>query len=144
MRQVNVMTFGKVGERLALGLFGVVLASYLIASYAGFTYSMIVHVSDTAVAALWHNGDLLLVEGSDFVQIAPHALTFVPWIEAELASAISKDTWVQWVHRWDATPGTHDLRVRATDASGVTQTGTVHRPAPDGATGHHTIRVDVR
>ena len=67
-----------------------------------------------------------------------------PWIEVELASAISKNTWVQWVYHWDATPGTHVLRVRATDANGLTQTGTVHRPAPDGATGHHTIVVDVR
>ena len=67
-----------------------------------------------------------------------------PWIEAELASAISKDTWVQWVYRWDATPGTHDLRVRATDAAGETQTSTRSRPAPNGATGHHTIQVDVR
>lgn len=29
--------------------------------------------------------------------------------------------WVQWAYRWDATPGAHEIRVRATDASGATQ-----------------------
>ena len=97
------MIAGKVGERLAFGLFCVVLASYLIACYAGFTYNMIVHMSDTAVAALWHNGDLLLVEGSDYVQIAPHALTFMPWIEAELAAFLHTDIWT--LEKWRSMSG---------------------------------------
>jgi hypothetical protein len=33
--------------------------------------------------------------------------------------------------------------VRATDQTGYTQTGVVHRTEPNGATGYHTIRVDV-
>ena len=36
------------------------------------------------------------------------------------------------------------LRCRATDDSGTTQTAQRRPPAPDGATGHHTIRVQVR
>ena len=103
MRQGIEVIFGKVGERLAFGLFGVVLASYLIACYAGFTYNMIVHMSDTAVAALWHNGDLVLVEGSDYVQIAPHTLTFMPWIEAELAALLHTDIWT--LEKWRSMSG---------------------------------------
>ena len=39
---------------------------------------------------------------------------------------------------WDATPGEHRIRVRATDADGETQTEEERPPAPDGATGWHT------
>lgn len=66
------------------------------------------------------------------------------WQEAELAPTVSVDTWVQWSWRWDATPGEHTLQVRATDATGETQTGRPAPVAPDGATGWHTVRVTVR
>jgi hypothetical protein len=44
---------------------------------------------------------------------------------------------------WAAPPGTHEIRVRATDATGVTQTDQQAPPDPDGATGWHTVQVDV-
>jgi hypothetical protein len=56
---------------------------------------------------------------------------------------ISDATWVQWVYRWQATSGEHHLRVRATDGTGEVQTEMRSRPDPDGARGHHTIRVTV-
>jgi DMSO/TMAO reductase YedYZ molybdopterin-dependent catalytic subunit len=65
------------------------------------------------------------------------------WQPAELSTPISDATWVQFVHRWDAEPGSHTLRVRATDGDGEVQTSDVTRPAPDGARGHHTIGVSV-
>jgi DMSO/TMAO reductase YedYZ molybdopterin-dependent catalytic subunit len=65
------------------------------------------------------------------------------WEPAELSAPISGATWVQFVHRWEATPGEHLLRVRATDGEGEIQTDTRTPPAPDGARGHHTIRVNV-
>ncbi len=65
------------------------------------------------------------------------------WQPAELAAAPSKDTWRQWVHRWDATPGRHSIRVRATDANGAIQTDERAEPIPDGASGHHQIIVIV-
>ena len=65
------------------------------------------------------------------------------WEPAELSAPISDATWVQFVHRWDATSGDHLLRVRATDGDGVVQTDERSEPAPDGARGHHTIRVTV-
>ncbi|MEU8208158.1 molybdopterin-dependent oxidoreductase [Micromonospora sp. NPDC049044] len=66
------------------------------------------------------------------------------WQQAQLAPTVSVDTWVQWSWRWDATPGEHRLEVRATDATGETQTERTQDVAPDGATGWHTVTVTVR
>ena len=66
-----------------------------------------------------------------------------PWQPATLATAISIDTWVQWRFDWDATSGTHTLRVRATGADGEVQTSDVQGPVPDGATGLDERTVDV-
>ncbi|MGC4838887.1 molybdopterin-dependent oxidoreductase [Micromonospora vinacea] len=66
------------------------------------------------------------------------------WQEAALAPTVSVDTWVQWSWRWDATPGEHRLQVRATDATGETQTERTQDVVPDGATGWHTVTVTVR
>ena len=65
------------------------------------------------------------------------------WQPAVLSAPISKATWVQWLFRWDATPGRHELAVRATDETGEIQTDRRTRPAPDGARGLHTISVNV-
>ena len=65
------------------------------------------------------------------------------WEPAELGAEDTIDTWRQWVYRWDATPGSHALAVRATDGEGETQTANTVPPFPDGATGYHSIRVDV-
>jgi hypothetical protein len=53
------------------------------------------------------------------------------------------DTWRQWVLEWDAGAGEHALEVRATDAKGRTQTDAAAPPAPDGATGWHSVKVSV-
>lgn len=66
-----------------------------------------------------------------------------PWEATELAGEDTVDTWRQWVYRWDATPGDHRLRVRATDRTGATQTSERAEPFPDGATGHHEVVVRV-
>jgi DMSO/TMAO reductase YedYZ molybdopterin-dependent catalytic subunit len=65
------------------------------------------------------------------------------WVPAEVTTPISDATWVQFVHEWDATPGDHLIRVRATDGNGEVQTDRRTPPPPDGARGHHTIRVSV-
>lgn len=65
------------------------------------------------------------------------------WQPATLAATVSTDTWVQWSWRWLATPGEHALQVRATDATGVPQTGQSRPVDPDGATGWHSVRVTV-
>ena len=66
-----------------------------------------------------------------------------PWMQAHLGAQDTIDTWRQWVYRWDATPGRHALFVRATDGDGMTQPNHRITPFPDGATGHHSIVVDV-
>ncbi|MGI9017057.1 MAG: molybdopterin-dependent oxidoreductase [Euzebya sp.] len=61
-----------------------------------------------------------------------------PWQQAELAKELNIDTWRQWRFEWDATPGDHRIRVRATDADGMTQSETPVPVAPNGAEGYHT------
>jgi DMSO/TMAO reductase YedYZ molybdopterin-dependent catalytic subunit len=65
------------------------------------------------------------------------------WNAAELSVAISQATWVQWHYPWDASPGSHQIRVRATDGTGAVQESQVTRPPPSGARGYHTIQVSV-
>lgn len=66
-----------------------------------------------------------------------------PWREARLGGVPSDDTWRQWVLAWDAEPGRHVLRVRATDRTGETQTPDRRTPFPSGATGWHEVVVTV-
>jgi len=65
------------------------------------------------------------------------------WYETTLADQHTIDTWRQWYYVWDATPGQHVLQVRATDKTGYTQTAVAHKTEPNGATGYHTIGVNV-
>ena len=66
-----------------------------------------------------------------------------PWQPADVGAGGSDDTWRQWVFAWQATAGGHTLLVRATDGTGEVQTPTLAEPAPDGASGWHTIDVSV-
>ncbi len=65
------------------------------------------------------------------------------WRDAELSAPISDATWVQWVVRWDATPGEYEIQVRATDGAGILQEELPSPPAPDGARGWHRRRIRV-
>ncbi len=65
------------------------------------------------------------------------------WQTTALGPSLGNDSWRQWWISWDATPGQHQIRCRATDGSGATQTDQLADVAPDGATGWHTIRVTV-
>ena len=66
-----------------------------------------------------------------------------PWRTAKLGSVPSDDTWRQWVVSWDATPGRHTLRARATDGTGRTQPQARLTPFPSGAQGWHEVVVIV-
>ena len=66
-----------------------------------------------------------------------------PWADAVLASEDTVDTWRQWRYAWTATPGSHTLAVRATDGNGQLQIAEQAPPFPNGASGYHTIVVDV-
>ncbi len=65
------------------------------------------------------------------------------WMTATLGADPSVDTWVQWSVPWNAAAGDHDIAVRATDKTGSTQTDELADVVPDGATGWHTITVEV-
>jgi DMSO/TMAO reductase YedYZ molybdopterin-dependent catalytic subunit len=62
------------------------------------------------------------------------------WMPARLGTS-DPDTWCQWVVEWDAVPGRHTIRARATDGRGQLQTSTFAESFPSGATGYHTVQV---
>jgi len=64
-----------------------------------------------------------------------------PWQEAELAAVYDDKTWVQWRFPYELPEGSHVLEVRATDETGATQPEERVPPAPDGATGWHSVTV---
>lgn len=66
-----------------------------------------------------------------------------PWVDARLGADATSDAWRQWVYEWPATSGRHTIGIRAIDATGQPQTPELAPPAPNGATGHHTITVTV-
>jgi DMSO/TMAO reductase YedYZ molybdopterin-dependent catalytic subunit len=63
------------------------------------------------------------------------------WVEAELSDPLSNAAWVQWRTSFDIAAGSHLLRVRATDGTGVTQEERRTPPAPDGARGYHQVSI---
>ena len=64
------------------------------------------------------------------------------WKSAGLGAVPGNDTWVQWAGEIEVSPGSHDIRVRATDSRGRTQTEKIADVLPDGATGWHTVSFD--
>jgi DMSO/TMAO reductase YedYZ molybdopterin-dependent catalytic subunit len=64
------------------------------------------------------------------------------WHSCELSEPLHEDAWVQWRTEIDLAPGRHRIQVRATDATGRTQSQTPVPPRPDGAEGWHEIRVN--
>ena len=66
------------------------------------------------------------------------------WMPATLSEEYSNDTWRQWTLEWDASPGDHSIRARATDADGDIQTSMTADTVPDGATGYPKAFVTVR
>lgn len=66
-----------------------------------------------------------------------------PWRDALLGPSLGRNCWRPWRLDWQAEPGEHTLRVRAADGTGEFQTPEVRKPAPDGASGWHTVTVRV-
>ena len=65
------------------------------------------------------------------------------WREAELATEDTIDTWRQWRIVAPLEAGNRTISVRATDATGEVQTTERAEPFPDGATGQHSIVIQV-
>ena len=66
------------------------------------------------------------------------------WQVAELGRVPGADTWVQWTGTVDVDAGHHEIVVRATDASGYTQTAAKADVVPDGATGWDSVPFDAK
>jgi len=65
------------------------------------------------------------------------------WRDATLGPSGGSVYWRQWFVRWDAPTGEHRIRVRVVGTNGDVQTSKPAEPAPDGASGHHEVRVSV-
>jgi Oxidoreductase molybdopterin binding domain len=66
------------------------------------------------------------------------------WNEATLDQPLSPLTWVRWRAVWTpGSEGAYRLRVRATDGSGKLQESNGAPSFPNGASGYHTIQVNV-
>jgi DMSO/TMAO reductase YedYZ molybdopterin-dependent catalytic subunit len=66
-----------------------------------------------------------------------------PWTEAVLSTEASAITWRQWSFDWNAAPGQHYIKARATDGTGELQTDKRADPVPDGASGWQSLMVTV-
>ncbi|ANJ25893.1 molybdopterin-dependent oxidoreductase [Agromyces aureus] len=65
------------------------------------------------------------------------------WQLATLSNPVNADTWVQWFLEWEATTGSHNVTVRATDRDGNRQVEERAPIAPDGSTGWQRRLVQV-
>jgi DMSO/TMAO reductase YedYZ molybdopterin-dependent catalytic subunit len=65
------------------------------------------------------------------------------WQEAQLSPPVGDGIWRQWLLPVDLAAGSHRVTVRATDGTGRLQTQDRADPAPDGASGWHSVRVQV-
>jgi DMSO/TMAO reductase YedYZ molybdopterin-dependent catalytic subunit len=65
------------------------------------------------------------------------------WQPATLEPPTTEFAWTLWGYAWQAIPGTYQVRVRATDGGGITQTADRRKALPNGATGYHSLRVIV-
>ena len=67
------------------------------------------------------------------------------WQAARLKESSNDLSWRLWRYDWrNATPGSYTLAVRAVDSEGQPQTSDVFDTLPSGASGYHTIEVEVR
>ncbi len=66
------------------------------------------------------------------------------WLDAEMASVPSNDTWVQWVYQLnDIEPRKHTIEARAFDGMGEPQPAQPASVAPNGAQGYHRISLTI-
>jgi DMSO/TMAO reductase YedYZ molybdopterin-dependent catalytic subunit len=66
-----------------------------------------------------------------------------PWVDAELGADLGPDAWRPWAAPWQATNGSHQLRVRCRTTTGHWQEEITTTPYPHGVRGVHAITVQV-
>lgn len=67
-----------------------------------------------------------------------------PWISAELADDLGATSWRRWRATVDLDPGKHVVSARCVAGDGTIQEEEPTPPFPDGATGHHSLRLRVK
>ena len=68
----------------------------------------------------------------------------ISWNPAKLNPPLSGDSWVLWTWQWTPTlPGQYTIIARATDGTGQVQTSQKQGTVPNGATGYHSVQVQV-
>ncbi|MFI5283645.1 MAG: molybdopterin-dependent oxidoreductase [Candidatus Dormibacterales bacterium] len=66
------------------------------------------------------------------------------WNLAQFNAPLSPYTWVLWTANWTpGSEGAYELKVRAKDGTGAEQTSSGSASYPSGASGYHTVHVDV-
>jgi len=66
------------------------------------------------------------------------------WNTANLEPPLSQDSWVLWTWQWNPLlPGKYTIVARATDGTGQLQTDRKQGTVPNGATGYHSVDVQV-
>lgn len=103
---------------------------------------------DTKTATILPNGQAAIggiafagLKGISSVEVSIGNEIF--WQKAHLEFPSDPYSWTRWTYAWEAESGRHTVTVRATDGSGLIQTPTRRKPLPDGATGHHSLRIMV-
>ena len=77
------------------------------------------------------------------LDILRQALGSLLWMDADLQPPIAPAAWRLWTCPFTPEPGRLRLSVRATDGTGALQTSEVADPAPNGASGLHSIQIAV-
>jgi DMSO/TMAO reductase YedYZ molybdopterin-dependent catalytic subunit len=68
----------------------------------------------------------------------------ISWNSAKLNPPLSEDSWVLWTWQWTPIlPSQYTIVARATDGTGQVQTSQKQGTVPIGATGYHTVQVQV-
>ena len=82
--------------------------------------------------------------GTRGISKVEYTINDTTWNEATLDPPLSGLTWVRWRTLWTpGSEGAYRLRVRATDGSGKLQDSSGAPSFPSGASGYHTIQVNV-
>ncbi len=66
------------------------------------------------------------------------------WAPAQIRTAINDRTWNIWRYDWLFVPGMHTFEVRCVETGGVPQVVESAPVRPDGATGIHSVNIDLR
>jgi hypothetical protein len=107
-------------------------------------------INSTSVIDTTENGSggMVMVGGMAFagargIQNVELSIDDGEWTAAELDRPLSHLTWVLWRAALTLPPGDHKITVRSVDGEGNTQTDKKSPTVPDGATGHHSIRITI-